>query len=479
MKKLTTLFLSLLLALTLAVPAAAAGTEDAAAPSGVSVQVNGEDVTFSGAQPEMANGRTMVPMRAVLEALGATVDYDRATKTVTATLGESKLTHVIGTDKITVDGGQVMTMDTASYIKGGSTMVPLRFFSQALNYQVYWDRGERTAVVINKQAVIDEIDKSFTILNGLQAKQAQALSGNLAMELDFSGSAKVLDSVNGDKDFPFSMKMSALYGSEAMNIQGTMDLSIIALAIAEDLEELETEDSQALAELLKNVEFQMIYGGGSLWMEAPVLAEALRAAGEELPEGKVWMDLSGADLGEVYDLYDMSLSSVGGITIGQALYAMVEMTDAEMPVLLYEDLSGTAALLKAMIGDDTFTKSGEDYTWKLDQAVMDKLAGELGASDVSFPGTMDMEMTIKADGSCTFDLKLNMADTTPAVVLELSGSSSTTDSSIQGKVQIQNLCDVTFQGTAKVSASETAPVTAPPAGETVVDLAGVPMPLAA
>ena len=477
MKKLTTLFLSLLLALTLAVPAAAAGTEDAAAPSGVSVQVNGEDVTFSGAQPEMANGRTMVPMRAVLEALGATVDYDRATKTVTATLGESKLTHVIGTDKITVDGDQVMTMDTASYIKGGSTMVPLRFFSQALNYQVYWDRGERTAVVINKQAVIDEIDKSFTILNGLQAKQAQALSDHLAMELDFSGSAKVLDSVNGDKDFPFSMKMSALYGSEAMNIQGTMDLSVIALAIAEDLEELETEDSQALAELLKNVEFQMIYGGGSLWMEAPVLAEALRSAGAELPEGKVWMDLSGADLGEVNDLYDMSLSSVGGITIGQALYAMVEMTDAEMPVLLYEDLNGTAALLEALMGDDTFTKSGEDYTWKLDQAVMDKLAGELGASDVSFPGTM--EMTIKADGSCTFDLKLNMADTTPAVVLELSGSSSTTDSSIQGKVQIQNLCDVTFQGTAKVSASETAPVTAPPAGETVVDLAGVPMPLAA
>lgn len=479
MKKLTSLFLSLLLALTLAVPAAAAGTEDAAASSNVKVQVNGEDVAFSGAQPEIANGRTMVPMRAVLEALGATVEYDRATKTVTATLGESKLTHVIGTDKITTDGDQVMTMDTASYIKGGSTMVPLRFFSQALNYQVYWDRGARTAVVINKQAVIDEIDKSFTILNGLQAKQAQALSGNLAMEMDFSGSAKVLDSVNGDKDFPFSMKMSALYGSEAMNIQGTMDLSIIALAIAESTEELETEDSQALAELLKNVEFQMIYGGGSLWMEAPVMAEALRSAGAELPEGKVWMDLSGADMGGINDLYDMSLSSMGGVTIGQALYAVAEVTDAEMPVLLYDDLSETAALLKAMMGDDTFTKSGEDYTWKLDQAMMDKLAGELDASDVSFPGTMDMEMTIKADGSCTFDLKLNMADTTPAVVLELSGSGSATDSSIQGKVQIQNVCDVTFQGTAKVSASETAPVTAPPAGETVVDLAGVPMPLVA
>ena len=475
MKKLTTLFLSLLMALTLTVPAAAyAGP--LAQNSGVEVQVNGETVDFDGAAAEISGGRTMVPMRAVLEALGAQVDYDRATRTVKASLGEVELTHVIGTDRIAVTGGETLTMDAASYVKGGSSMVPLRFFSQALGCEVYWDRGARTAVVIDKQAVIDGIDKSFTILNELQAKRAQALSGNLSMELDFSGTARLLDSVNGDKEFPFSMKMSALCGSEAMNVKGSMDLSIVSLLMAGSMEELETEDSQKLAELLKNVEFQMICGGGSLWLEAPVLAEALRSAGAELPEGKVWMDLSGADMGEAYGLYGMSLFAQG-FTMGQALYAMAEMTDAEMPVLIYDDLTETAALLAALMGDGTFTRSGEDYAWKLDQAMMDKLAGALGASGVSFPGAM--EMTVRADGSCAFDLKLNMADAVPAVVIELSGSSGTADSSVQGRIQVQNVCDVAFQGAARISASETAPITAPPAGETAVDLAGVPMPLAA
>ena len=71
-----------------------------ARPTGVSVQVNGENVTFPNASPAVINGRTMVPMRAVLEALGATVDYDGETGTVQARLGDVTLTHVIGTDAI-------------------------------------------------------------------------------------------------------------------------------------------------------------------------------------------------------------------------------------------------------------------------------------------------------------------------------------------------------------------------------------------
>ena len=129
MKKLTTLFLSLLMALTLAAPAAAesenaggaviggadgptgvfvAAGEPAAQSGGVSVQVNGKAVDFSGAGAEIVDGRTMVPMRPVLEALGAEVEYDRATRTVRAVLGETTLKHVVGTNQAVVDGDQVM-----------------------------------------------------------------------------------------------------------------------------------------------------------------------------------------------------------------------------------------------------------------------------------------------------------------------------------------------------------------------------------
>lgn len=398
MKKWISLFLTLMLALAVAAPAAAAdtaviggadgptaifvttpkggSTAAPARPSGVSVQVNGENVTFPNASPAVINGRTMVPMRAVLEALGATVDYDGETGTVQARLGDVTLTHVIGTDAIQTASGEKLTMDTTSYTKNGSTLVPLRFFSQALGYEVYWDEGARTAVVIDKAAAVAKIDESFTILNDLQAKQRQGLDGDLAIDMDFSGEAKLLDSISGDKALPFSMKLSAIYGSEAMN--------------------------------------------------------------------------------------------AGSSTIGGALYALAEMADAEVPVNIYKDLTEAAQLLTSVMGDKTFTKTGEDYSWKLDETKTAQLAEALGASAVDFPFTM--EMTVKADGSSSFSMELAIEEDPIAVSMTLSGTSSKTESTVKGRLQVKNVCDVTFQGSSKISASDKAPVTAPPADAAVIDL---------
>lgn len=455
MKRFLTVCLSLILALSLAVPAAASA---APRPAGVSVQVNGEDVTFPNASPAVINGRTMVPMRTVLETLGATVDYDGGTKTVNAKLGDISLTHVIGTNTIEMGGGEKLTMDTVSSVKNGSTLVPLRFFSQALNYEVYWDEGARTAVVIDKKALIEEIDKNFTILNDLQARQDQAADGNLAIDMDFSGEAKVLDSINGDQTLPFSMKMSALYGSGAMNMEGAMDLSALASLLAGTGE---TELPPEAAAMLKDLSFQMIYGE-SMWMQMPALTSLLVQEGTEVPESGVWLKTADAPA-----LSTMGMNA-GDSTIGGTLYAIAEAADAEVPVNIYEDLTGAAQLMTGLMGDETFTKTGEDYAWKLDEDKSAALAEALGASAASFPFTM--EMTIKADGSSTFSMALSIEEDPIAVSMTLSGTSTQTESTVKGQFQVKNVCDVTFQGTAKVAPSEQAPVTAPPADAVIVDL---------
>lgn len=468
MKRFLTVCLSLILTLSLTVPAAAGA---APRPAGVSVQVNGEDVTFPDASPAVINGRTMVPMRAVLETLGAQVDYDVDTRTVTATLDDTQLTHVIGTDVITLSprkltadsltaGGEKLTMDTVSSVKNGSTLVPLRFFSQALNYEVYWDEGARTAVVIDKQALVEEIDKSFTILNGLQAGQDQAADGNLSIDMDFSGEAKVLDSINGDQTLPFSMKMSALYGPEAMNMEGTMDLSALVSLLAGTGE---AELPPEAAAMLKDLSFKMIYGE-SLWMQMPALTELLAASGESLPAGEIWMKTA-----DVPSLSAMGVNA-GASTIGNTLYALAETADAEVPVNLYEDLTKAAQLMTGLMGDDTFTKTGEDYSWKLDEAKSAQLAEALGASAVDFPFTM--EMTVKPGGGSAFSMALSIEEDPLAVSMTLSGTSTRTESAVKGQIQIKNVCDVTFQGSAKISASDQAPAAAPPADAAVIDLDG-------
>ena len=460
MKKLLSLCLSLMLALTLAIPAAAANT--LAAGDGVSVQVNGEDVAFPNASPEVANGRTMVPMRAVLEALGADVEYYADSQTVKATLGSTSLHHVIGTNSITVNEeksnedslgtGAVLTMDTTSYVKSGSTLVPLRFFSQALGYEVYWDAGARTAVVIDKAAVAAEIDKSFGILNSLRSK-APAVSGDMAMDMDLSGEIRLLDGTT-DEVLPFSAKTSALYGADAMNISGSMDLSAIAR-----LAEIADDPTAAeLAPMLSGLSFQMICGE-SMWMNAPALVNLLPEAAEA--EGDVWLK---------YGDFDMSMltaASSANISVGSMLYDAMAYMDADMPVNIYDDLTQAAGFLTVLIGDDTFTEDGGNYSWKLDETASAFLAAAIGETPDSFSLTMEME--VNADGSSSFSMDLKAEDT---VSMSLSGESTSTSASVKCHLTVPEVCDVTVQCNATMKASGTAPVTAPPDDAVVVDLSG-------
>ena len=92
-------------------------------PGQVNVMLNGKCLSFGKAAPEIVSGRTMVPMRAILESLGAQVAYDGDTKTATVTLGETVLTHVIGETTISTAAGETLQMKAASYIKSGRTMV--------------------------------------------------------------------------------------------------------------------------------------------------------------------------------------------------------------------------------------------------------------------------------------------------------------------------------------------------------------------
>ena len=497
MKKCITLCLTLVLALALAATASASGKADlsviggADGPTGIFVtsaptaaedretstgngvvemQINGEYIDFTGAEPEIVGGRTMVPMRGVLDALGATVDYDHPSKTVTAALGGVSLRHTIGTEEITVSGGQVLTMDGASYVKNGSVMVPVRFFSQALGLEVYWDRGQRTAVVIDKQKLISQIDSGFAVLNGFQEKQAAGRGENLAMTMDLDGTAKVLDSIGGDKEYPFSMEMTGLYGPSAINAQGSMDLSILTAL----MEAMDEEVPQEMAGLLKDFDFQMICSSAGLWMQMPAVMDMLRASGEAVPQGEVWFQLDGSGAGDMMDLYGIALAAQReAVTMGGMLYAMAEYSDLEVPVNIYDDVTQAAALLTALVGDGAFARDGGDYVWTLDQAAMDTLAEALGAASAAFPGTM--EMTLHADGSSAFSLDLTVDEAPLALTMTMSGTSTATDSAFQGRVQVKNVCDVTFQATAAVQASQTAPFPAPPADAVIVDMGAAPL----
>jgi hypothetical protein len=93
----------------------------------ITVVVNGQPVEFANQPPIMLNDRVLVPLRGVFEDLGARVEWDPETQTVTAFHGDTRIKLTIGQNTAAVDGDPVQ-LDVPAQVIQGSTMVPLRLF---------------------------------------------------------------------------------------------------------------------------------------------------------------------------------------------------------------------------------------------------------------------------------------------------------------------------------------------------------------
>jgi uncharacterized protein YbbC (DUF1343 family) len=115
-------------------------------PGELSIYVNNVPIFFDSAPYIDGNNRTMVPLRAIGESLGAEVGWDEATRLVTLVKGELRLELIIG-DSIAKVNGVGKAMDTVPVIKNNRTMVPLRYVGEFLNAAVGWDDITRTVTV--------------------------------------------------------------------------------------------------------------------------------------------------------------------------------------------------------------------------------------------------------------------------------------------------------------------------------------------
>jgi hypothetical protein len=109
---------------------------------GIRVRVNGEPIGFTGVQPFETQGTVLVPLRGVFEAMGASVDYNPASRQIFAQRGDQTVILPLGSTVATVDGQQ-QTLSMPAQVLHGTTMVPLRFVAEALGSNVQWVASNR------------------------------------------------------------------------------------------------------------------------------------------------------------------------------------------------------------------------------------------------------------------------------------------------------------------------------------------------
>ncbi|MBE7053557.1 MAG: hypothetical protein E7391_04700 [Ruminococcaceae bacterium] len=115
------------------------------ADEGIKVIINKKALTMDQ-MPVIVNGRTLVPLRAIFEALGATVGWDDATKTATGVLDDTTVSLQIDNTNAKVNGKDV-TLDVPAQIVGSRTLVPVRFISESLGCKVDWDGATKTVII--------------------------------------------------------------------------------------------------------------------------------------------------------------------------------------------------------------------------------------------------------------------------------------------------------------------------------------------
>ena len=120
----------------------------------ITVKINGETLKTPIAA-KIINDRTMLPMRSVFETLGANVEWAEADQLIFATKGNKLITLKIGYPKIVIqttesNKSEVLELETAPFIDGDYTLVPVRAVAESLDAKVGWD-GETNTVLITKQ----------------------------------------------------------------------------------------------------------------------------------------------------------------------------------------------------------------------------------------------------------------------------------------------------------------------------------------
>ena len=186
-------------------------------------------------------------------------------------------------------------------------------------------------------------------------------------------------------------------------------------------------------------------------------------------------------------LYESMYGGNEDYTVGKALYAAMKQGDANG---FYESWSGTEQLAAAAVelfGDETFTKSAGSYKWHLGIDELTKLMGQrtgggtLTAQTAKDEGLeeLSIDLTLRSDGGVELKYTASTSINEEAALridYTLAGNSSRM--TVKGAVQLRNICDVRFDAAISVRTTSEKPLTAPPAGATIITLPPV-MPIAA
>ncbi len=465
------------------------------------VMLNGEYVAFNDAKPCNISGRVMVPFRAILEAMGADVNYDSATKEISAALGDKTIYFHAGNSelKIVENGNESkITMDVIPFIDAYTqrTYVSTRFVAEAFGLSTGWDSAEKTVIIIDYDRMIPEIAAKFTIFGMLFDNRDVDWEKNYKTEGNVNIVAKLakelMQSMTGDENakaanIKLDMDIDAI--QKGMNADMTIGIDADIKAIY-DIFGIDVYEQAYVEKLLEDLDIAIKLDDENIYISMGLLDYLFSGEDEKPANGQTtWYAIPLTLVYETYeemgmDFESMMKSATELKTFEDYLKLFAAMDEDYMNIHTYEKVCAAVAVIEELIGDDEFVKSGNTYTLtinpkqlakkldKLGNKTADEYIYELYSAGINFDAVIKIKTTSAGkvsnyNISGMMDLEGLIHEDNSKMTVKISGNAYTAD--IDFVIDIPEVVNLTIGIDSNMTATNKMPDLKIPAGDKIVD----------
>lgn len=383
----------------------------------IDIVYNGEVLEYTDAQPQIINDRVMIPFRSVLEDMGAQVNYDDASRTVTAVRGDITINFSLDSNVIDITDGDnksQLEMDVPMAVVNDRTLVPIRFMSNAFGMNVGWESDMKTVVIfdgesyINKLKALPNMGKMLTMKSTVPVIQ----NGAFTISADFSSEETVFD-FKIDTAYDMTCTDGVIGGKATLNL----DIDGLSNIVKE------ISDENVSLKNIENTVIDVVADDGIVYFKTDII-EKLAAAYPDVKEiasvakfadKNTWFkwnieeffnDLAEEDAAfkPLSDLISGGITALNGKTVEETLSTVFDYSgDVTLSDVSSIDLMFSVYELMDKYLSVNVEENG-DYTMKLDIStdiisdVMQKMGVSMSDADIKeMKDTFNFEM--KAEGS--------------------------------------------------------------------------------
>ena len=375
-----------------------------AKPDTITVVLNGEIIDFTDdagnkVDPQIVNSRTMVPVRKIFEVLGATIEWDGTTQTVTASTEEKTMKLQINNNIATVTTGDMteeLTLDSAPVVIEGRTLVPVRFISETLGLKVGWDDATQTVIIMDTGIILEVIKRDAPTFYEMITEEYVPVK-TAEMDFDVDGTLKYTHTEDKTNNSNIKFALNGL-------------LKIAEKAIGMDID-YKVTGKGAIYDMMKDSNVESATMETIIDLENP--AVFVKSSLIESEVGKKWVKETYTDVEDVMDmavLEQMQVAADPEERLQEAIDAIFEV--ATITPTTYQEVEMLTTLACMFINDEYISVSGrttKTYKYEISVKDVENILADLGLGELGLS-------TILKDTKLTFTSKYANGINTEATV---------------------------------------------------------------